>query len=337
MRMKVFIAGGSGLIGRAIVSRLVARGDEPIILSRRADEVRRDPSLRSLRFVQGDPTVAGEWASSIDGCDAVINLAGFNLFDKRWNVSVKQAIRDSRVLATEKLVAAVKQARQRPKVFVQGSAIGYYGPQGDEELTESSPSGSDFMSVVCREWEEAAKPAEDLIARVATIRTGVVLAKEAGALAVMTPIFKWLPGGAAPVGSGGKFAPASGLQWMSWIHLDDIAGLFLLGLDHPEAVGPINGTSPNPVRNVDFSRALAQVVKRPFLPFGLPDAILTLLLGEVADVVAKGQKVMPSRAAALGYLFKYPVLMEALAAVFAPPPKAAAKPAVHPHATAPHH
>ena len=156
-------------------------------------------------------------------------------------------------------MAAIAKAKNRPKVLVQASAIGYYGPHGDEELTEDSPSGADFMAVVCREWEEAAHPAEARDVRVARIRIGVVLAREAGALGVMTPIFRW--GAAAPIGSGGEpFKPGSGRQWMSWIHIDDIVGIFLLALDNPEARGPINGTAPHPVRNADFSKALARVL-----------------------------------------------------------------------------
>src|SRR4051794_32227265 len=158
--MRVFITGGSGLIGRALVKRLVERGDHPVVLSRRSDAVRRDPAMRGLAVVQGDPSASGRWESELDGCDAVINLVGHNLFAERWNAQVKRKIRDSRVYATENIVAAIGRARSRPAVLVQASAIGYYGPHGDEELTEASPSGSDFMAVVCREWEEAANAAE---------------------------------------------------------------------------------------------------------------------------------------------------------------------------------
>lgn len=319
--MRVFLTGGTGLIGRGIVGRLLERGDQPVVLSRRADAVRRTPVMRPVRVVQGDPSLAGGWDSAVDGCDAVINLAGHNIFENRWNSGVKRKIRDSRIHATEHLVAAVAKAHTKPSVFVHASAIGYYGIHDDEGLTESSPSGSDFMAVVCREWEDAAAPAESLGARLATIRTGIVLAKDDGALRVMTPIFKWLPGGAAPVGSGkSSFKPASGQQWMSWIHLDDIVGLYLLALDNPEARGPINGTSPNPVRNVEFGKTLAKVLHRPFLPVGPPDAVLELVLGEVAQVVTKGQKVMPEKAQRLGYSFKHPHLLEALRSIFAKPP-----------------
>ncbi len=317
--MQVFITGGTGLIGRRLVRRLLDRGDTPVILSRNSDETRRRPSFRGLKVVQGDPSKDGPWQAAVDGCDAVFNLAGQNVFSGRWNAEVKREIRDSRVYGAEHVVNAIEQARNRPKVLVQGSAIGYYGAHNDEELNESSPSGSDFLAVVCRELEDAARQVEPLGVRLATVRTGVVLVQGEGALAVMAPIFQWLPGGAAPVGNGGHlFKPAGGLQWMSWIHIDDILGLFLLALDNPQAIGPLNGTAPNPVRNVDFSRNLARVLHRPFLPFGPPDSVLELALGEMAKFVTKGQRVLPRKALELGYQFLYPELAEALAAVFAP-------------------
>jgi uncharacterized protein (TIGR01777 family) len=293
--------------------------------------------MRGLTVVQGDPSTSGRWESELDGCDAVVNLVGHNLFAERWNAEVKRKIRDSRVYSTEHVVAAIAKAKARPRVLVQASAIGYYGPHGDEELTEDSPSGSDLMAVVCREWEEAAQPAEAAGVRVAKVRTGVVLARDEGALGVMTPIFRWLPGGAAPVGSGGgALKPAGGQQWMSWIHIDDIIGIFLFALDHDEARGPINGTAPNPVRNAEFARELARVLRRPYVPFGPPDAVLELMLGEVAQVVTRGQKVLPARAQALGYAFRYPDLADALRALFAPPP-APSQPERVPAASGAHH
>ncbi len=328
--MRVFVTGGTGLIGRQLVRKLTERGDQPIILSRRSDLVRRDPAMRSFEFVQGDPATRGDWESRLDGCDAVVNLVGHNVFSERWNAEVKRKIRDSRVDATENLVAALGRSRNRPKVLAQGSAIGYYGVHGDEDLTEESPSGTDFMAVVCREWEEAAHPAESLGVRVARIRTGIVLSREGGALGVMAPIFRM--GGASPIGNGGSlFKPATGQQWMSWIHIDDIVGLFLLVLDRADASGPINGTSPHPARNADFSRALAKALHRPFIPFGPPDAVLDVMLGPVAQMITKGQKVLPTRAQALGYHFQFPELPDALSDVFA---KRAATPQTKPVAAA---
>jgi uncharacterized protein (TIGR01777 family) len=322
--MRVFITGGSGLIGRHLSRQLLGAGHQPVILSRHSDKVRRKPEFRELQVVQGDPSTEGRWQDEVDGCDAVVNLAGHNLFAERWNLEVKRKIRDSRVYGTEHVVAAIKRARNRPRVLVQASAIGYYGPHADEELDESSPSGSDYLAVVCREWEQASEPVTELGVRRAVVRVGVVLAPGEGALAFMTPIFKLGPG--APVGSGGKLGPASGKQWMSWIHIDDIAGLFLLAAENPQATGPINGTAPNPVRNAEFSRTLSKVLWKPyapwrfFIPVGPPDAALRLMLGEVAGVVTAGQKVLPGKALELGYRYKFPNLEDALKDVFTDKP-----------------
>ncbi|GAC1452012.1 MAG: TIGR01777 family oxidoreductase [Isosphaeraceae bacterium] len=315
--MRVFVTGGTGLIGRSLVRRLLERGDAPVVLSRQADTVRREPAMRQVQFVQGDPSLAGGWESALEGCEGVVNLVGHNIFADRWSSSVKRKIRDSRVYSTQHVVSAIKGARSRPGVLVQASAIGDYGPHEDETITEESHSGSDFMAVVCREWEEAAGAVEELGVRLATIRTGIVLAKGEGALGTITPLYRWLPGGAAPVGSGGNhFKPATGPQWMSWVHLDDIVGIFLKALDDSQARGPINGTSPNPVRHREFGQLLAKVLWRPFLPVGPPDAMLEFLLGEVAQVITKGQKVRPEALQKLGYSFQYPTLLPALEAIF---------------------
>jgi uncharacterized protein (TIGR01777 family) len=331
--MRVFITGGSGLIGRQLARCLAVSGHHPVILSRHSDALRRKPEFRDYEVVQGDPSAAGRWQAEVDGCDVVVNLAGHNLFADRWNTEVKRKIRDSRVYGTEHVVAAIRRARNRPRALVQGSAIGYYGPHGDEELNESSPSGADFLAVVCREWEQASDAVEELGVRRAIVRTGVVLAPGEGALGVMTPIFKLGPG--APVGSGGKLGPATGRQWMSWIHIADIAGIFQLAVENDAASGPINGTAPNPVRNAEFARTFSRVLRgsyafwRFFIPFGPPDAALRLMLGEVAGVVTAGQKVLPLRAASLGYEFKFPDLEHALRDICtAAPARAEAPPKV---------
>lgn len=345
--MRVFITGGTGLIGRRLVRRLIERGDRPVILTRNADRARLSPALKGADVVQGDPTAHGGWEAAIEGSDAVVNLAGQNIFERRWNDDVRRLIRDSRVSGTEHVVAAIAAARDRPKVLVQGSAIGYYGIKGDEELTESSPPGDDFMANICRDWEAAAAPAEGLGLRLALIRTGIVLARGEGALGAMTPPFLVGPG--APIGSGSLdpnrprpgpkatrwekivaavrdlVRPARGQQWMSWVHVDDIVGILLTALDVPEARGPINGVAPNPVRNAEFSRTLSKVLWRPhapqrfFLPFGPPDAAIKLALGDVAELITTGQKVLPERARALGFQFRYPDLESALRAAFAAP------------------
>jgi uncharacterized protein (TIGR01777 family) len=323
--MKVLITGGSGLIGRHLARELLDEGHQPVIVSRQSDEVRRKREFRDFQVIQGDPTAEGPWQHEVDGCDAVVSLAGHNLFAKRWNPEIKRKIRDSRVYAVEQVVAAIRQARNRPQVLVQASAIGYYGPHGDEELDESSPSGSDYLAVVCREWEQASEDVTSLGVRRAVVRVGVVLAPGEGALAFMTPIFKLGPG--APIGSEGRLGPAKGRQWMSWIHIDDIAGIFRLAIDNPEASGPINGTAPHPVRNAEFSKTLSSVLWKPyapwrlFIPAGPPDAMLQLMLGEVAGVVTAGQKVLPKKAMSLGYHFRHPELEGALHDVFKDKPK----------------
>jgi len=319
--VRVFVTGGSGLIGRHLVRRLLESGARPVVVSRQADQLKRKPEARDFEVVQGDVETPGRWQSALDGCDAVVNLAGHNIFAERWTGAVKRKIRDSRVHGTDNVVSAIASARERPRILVQGSAVGYYGPHGDEELDESAPAGSDFLASVCREWEEASEPVEALGLRRAVIRTGIVLAPGEGALKTMTPIFKYLPG--APIGGNGWLAPARGRQWMSWIHVDDIAGLFQFAIDNPDAAGPINGTAPNPARNADFSRALSRTLWKPyapwrfFIPFGPPDALLRVALGEIAETLTKGQRAVPSKALAIGFRFRHPDLGEALRAVFA--------------------
>ena len=172
-KMRVFIAGGSGLIGRQLARTLLQKGHQPVILSRRADQVRRDPEMWAYQVVPGDPTSPGRWQDEVDGCHAVVNLARHNVFAERWNPAVKAKIRDSRVYGAENLVAAIKQASARPQVFVHGSAIGYYGVHGDEELTEASPSGTDFLAVVSREAKEVSHHLDELgVARRGPDRSG---------------------------------------------------------------------------------------------------------------------------------------------------------------------
>lgn len=325
--MRVLIAGGSGLIGRRLTRRLSEAGDRVALLSRRTEALRRDPRLRDIELIQGDPTIEGPWSEAIDGCDAVVNLVGHNIFAQRWSGAVKTRIRESRVRSATHIVSAIAAARSRPSVLVQASAAGYYGPSADEELDESAPPGSDFLADVCRDWEAASAAADALGVRRAVVRIGIVLAQGEGALGIMTPLFRWGPG--LPVGGNGGLAPARGRQWMSWIHVEDIAGILRMALTNPNAVGPINGVAPTPVRNADFARALARVLWKPlapwrvFLPIGPPDALLRLVLGEVADVVARGQRVVPRRALELGYVFRHPDLDGALRDLLSPPATAA--------------
>jgi uncharacterized protein (TIGR01777 family) len=299
--MRVFVTGGTGLIGTRLVRHLLKRGDQAVVLTRRPDAAAKlfGPGCA---VVAGDPTQGGDWMGAVADCDAVVNLAGENVFGRRWNAEVKALLHDSRVKATQNVAEALRRpADGRPRALVNASAIGYYGPHGNEELTEDSPPGDDFLARLCIDWEKAARAAESAGVRCVTVRVGVVLDKEGGALAKLLTPFKLGAGG--PVGSGE--------QWLSWIHHEDMTGLFLLALDNPEARGPLNGTAPGPVTNREFGRALGRALHRPaFMP--MPGFALRLLVGEAAEVVLTGQRVLPRQAQRLGYAFKYPTIDAAL-------------------------
>ncbi|MFN4258949.1 MAG: TIGR01777 family oxidoreductase [Gemmataceae bacterium] len=302
--MRVFITGGTGLIGKRLIGRLRERHDEVVVLTRRPSAAKEQLGETCV-VVEGDPKKPGDWMAAVQTCDAVINLAGEGIFNHRWNDSFKAELRDSRVQSTANVVQALarqpRTAQEQPKVLVNASAIGYFGPRGDEELTEDSPAGDDFLAKLCVEWESAAQAGEQHGLRVAIVRVGVVLDTNGGALAKLLPPFKL--GGGGPVGSG--------KQYMSWIHRDDIVGLFLLALDHANARGPLNGTAPNPVTNKEFAKTLGKTLCRPsFLP--TPAFALRLMLGEVADVVTTGQRVLPHKAKSLGYDFRFTELAAAL-------------------------
>ncbi len=302
--MRVFVTGGTGLVGTRLIQQLRGRGTEVVALTRRPSEAAR--RLAGCTIVEGDPTQPGVWMDSAADCDAVINLAGENVFARRWNDEFKARLRDSRVQGTTNVVEALARRPGTSKVLVNASAIGYYGPHGDEELTEASPPGDDFLARLCVEWEQAARRAEEHGVRVVMVRVGVVLDPEGGALPQMVTPFKLFAGG--PTGSG--------KQWLSWIHHADLTGLLLLALDNAAASGPLNGTAPNPVPNREFARALGRTLHRPAL-LPTPRFALRIMLGEVADLVTTGQRVVPRRALELGYYFRYPMLDAALADVLA--------------------
>lgn len=305
--MRVFVTGGTGLIGQRLIRQLIQRRDQPVLLTRRY-QAARQMFGPECELVEGDPMQPGDWQKKIATCDAVLHLAGENVFNRRWNASFKDLLFDSRIKSTRNVVEALLRNPNRAdgtsKVLVNASAIGYYGPCGDEELTEQSPPGNDFLAHLCIEWEKAALEAQKGRLRVALVRVGIVLDKAGGALAKMLMPFKLFAGG--PIGSG--------KQWMSWIHHEDMVGLFLLGLDHPQASGPLNGTAPNPVTNQAFAKALGGVLHRPSF-FPTPVLGMRVLLGEVTQVVATGQRVLPTVPLRLGYAYKFPTLEGALAEI----------------------
>jgi uncharacterized protein (TIGR01777 family) len=276
--MRIALTGATGFIGGRLVPRLRARGHECVLMRRR----------------EGWP------AESLDGADAVIHLAGEPVA-QRWTAEVKRRIRDSRSAGTQNLVRAMSGVARKPAVLVSGSAIGIYGSRGDEILTESSAPGDGFLADVTREWEGAADGAAALGMRVVKVRTGIVLGPEGGTLAKLLPIFR--------AGVGGRVA--SGRQWMSWIHADDLADLFVFAVEEAGVQGVLNGTAPNPVTNVEFTRQLAGALHRPAL-FPVPVFALRLLYGEMAEVVTGSQRVLPQAAQAAGFHFRYPELRAAL-------------------------
>lgn len=295
--MRVTVTGASGRIGSALVAALRARGDEVTVLSRGGGDgaVRWDPVARIA------PSVA------LKGRDAVVHLAGEDVA-QRWSPDAKERIRASRELGTRNLVAGLGALddADRPHVLVSASASGYYGPRGDEAVSESDPPGTGFLAEVCVAWEREARAAEQLGLRVVRIRTGIVLDAEGGALAKMLPPFR--------LGVGGPVA--GGRQWMPWIHLDDEVGIFLAALDGRGWSGPVNAAAPNPVTNREFSKALGRALHRPAVA-PVPALAIKALYGEMASIVTTGVRMVPARATELGYAFRHPELGEALAATLA--------------------
>ncbi|MDP9384652.1 MAG: TIGR01777 family oxidoreductase [Actinomycetota bacterium] len=297
--MRVAITGATGTIGTRLVRELTARGDEVTVLSRNPDRAR--PALGAgVQVVRWDPDAGAAPREALDGRDGVVNLAGEPVA-QRWNAEAKQRILASRELGTRNLVAGLRAAEPRPRVLVSSSAVGYYGPHGDEVLTEDTPAGSDFLAQVCLAWEREADRVAELGVRVVKIRTGVVLDRRGGALAKMLLPFR--------MGVGGPVA--GGQQYMPWIHVDDVVGILLAAVDDERWTGPVNASAPAPVTNKAFSKALGRALRRPaFSP--VPALAIRALYGEMAEIVTKGQRVVPERAQALGYRYRHPDLDEAL-------------------------
>jgi len=289
--MRVAVTGATGLIGRRLARALTERGDTVVAISR--DPAGAGASLGIEAIGVG---------SALDGFDAVVNLAGEPVA-QRWTTAAKERIRSSRVDGTSRLVELLRAASPRPGVLVSASAAGYYGDRGDLVLDESAAPGEDFLASVTRDWEAAASAASELDVRVLCMRTGVVLAREGGALAKMLPPFR--------AGIGGPIA--GGRQWMPWIALDDAIGLFLAAIDGPEWSGPVNGCAPNVVTNGVFTKELGSALRRPAV-VPVPGFALRALFGEMASVVLGSTRMVPARAVELGYEFKSEMLGQALRA-----------------------
>ena len=301
--MKILISGSSGLVGSAVVDNLSHQGHDLIRLVRPGTETRH-PHLSELPQVVWNPQ-SGLLDSRAEGADAVIHLAGASIAGHRWTDAWKRELRDSRVAATNRLVASLQRLHRPPQIFIAASAIGFYGSRDDEELTESSPAGTGFLAQITVDWETESARAGESGARVIILRFGVILAKQGGALPQMALPFR--------LGVGGRIG--SGRQWISWITLDDVVGIIRFGLETNLLSGPANAVSPNPVQNVAFSSSLARVLHRPAI-FPAPSFALRLALGEMADsLLLASQRVYPSKLEQLGYRFHYPDLQPALTAV----------------------
>ena len=293
---RVAVTGATGRIGTHLVEALKARGDEVTVLTRNPE---RAAKLLGVEAVQWDPTSDGAPAEALAGRDAVVHLAGEDVA-QRWSDAAKAEILSSREKGTRNLVTGIFAAEPRPAVLVGASASGYYGPRGEELVDESSPPGRDWLADVCVRWEQQTDAAA-LGMRVVKIRTGIVLDAEGGALAKMLGPFKAGVGG--PIGSG--------RQYMPWIHLEDLVGLYLAAIDHHDFSGAINGSSPNPVTNKAFAKALGGVLHRPALA-PVPAFVIKGMFGAMSQIVLTGVRMVPGRAGELGYEFRHADLDEAL-------------------------
>lgn len=300
--MKVIISGGTGLIGRGLTKSLAADGHEVVVLTRGDSR-----AAENVRYVHWDGVNQGEWAGEIDGAQAVVNLAGFsmagtNLLNMRWTKARKEKILNSRLDAGRAMTEAVRAAKEKPGVFVQASAIGYYGPRGNEPIDEQASGADDFLAGVTREWEMSTAEIESMGVRRVVVRTGIVLIKGNLAFDMLNLPVKLFVG--TPIGSG--------KQYLAWIHYDDYIRALRFLIENGESRGAYNLTAPSPVRNSDYMRTAAKVLRRPFYPLPLPGFLLEVALGKVAMVVLEGQRVIPARLQAEGFEFQYPELKPAL-------------------------
>ncbi|HEX3127245.1 MAG TPA: TIGR01777 family oxidoreductase [Thermoanaerobaculia bacterium] len=306
--MRVVITGGTGLIGSALARHLGSAGYDAVILTRNLAKTGSLPP--GVRAEQWDGLTGKSWSHLLDGETTIVHLAGEGIADGRWTEDRKRRIRESRIGSGKAVVEAIKL--NRPKALLQGAAVGYYGPRGDDEVVEGQPPGHGFLADVCVDWEASTAEVESLGVRRVVLRTGVVLAREGGALPRLSMPFKLMAG--APLGSG--------RQWLPWIHMADEIGAIRFLIERNDAQGaqgaqgPFNLTAPKPVTNREIGDVLGRVLRRPnplqALGLGVPAPVFRAMLGEMADAVLDSQRVLPTRLLQLGYQFRYPDIDSAL-------------------------
>ena len=296
--MKIFITGGTGFIGKNLTHSLIQEGHSVYILTRNPG--RRALFHHDVSFVEGNPAAEGAWKEKVQECDAVYNLAGASIF-QRWTRANKQKILDSRILTTRNIVDAIRQGKRREIHLLNASAIGFYGYHQDEFLDEKAPPGTDFLASVCAEWEAEAQKAETLGARVVLCRFGIVLGRKGGALAKLLPVFRF--------GLGSRLG--TGKQWFSWIHEQDLVNILLHLLLNRDSKGPVNCTAPHPVQNREMTKILGAILKRPTVLPPVPGFALKLILGEFAESLLRGQRVIPAKLEAQNFRFCFPAIQQA--------------------------
>ena len=297
--MKIFVTGGTGFVGSNLVRKLTESGHEVTLLTR--SPAKSPPWPQAVSYLEGNPAEKGTWQEIVPHHDGIINLAGASIFG-RWTKDAKKSIRDSRLLTTQNLVHALSKRPSKTAFLFSTSAVGYYGFRDDEELDESSPPGEGFLASLSQEWESAALEAEKHGARVVLLRFGIVLGREGGALKQMIPVFRKYLGSSL----------GSGKQWFSWIHLQDLISVYLFLIEKHRISGPINCTSPQPVRNQELTKSLGEALGKPTFMPSVPGFLLRLILGEFGSVLLRGQRVLPRRLLEEGYRFQFPDLKGAL-------------------------
>mgnify|MGYP001237898054 FL=1 len=305
--MNIVVAGGTGFIGQALCAALLHSGHRVSLLTRHAGQVLPQPDAH-VKVVEWNARDTGPWEELLEGADAVVNLAGAPIADGRWTDERKRLLTESRVLTTRLLVKALSRRSSKPPVFISASGIGYYGASDDRLLDEGAARGTGFLADLCLAWEAEAMSAAEFGTRVVLLRTGMVLEADGGALGKMLLPFRLF--------AGGPIMP--GTQWVSWIHRSDHIGLIQWALTTTAVCGPINAVAPEPVRMNTFCDVLGQAMHRPsWLP--VPGIALNILLGELGTLMTTGQRVIPKKAMAGGYVFRYPTLESALRAVLKKP------------------